>query len=189
MALRVRINESLESQGLRVSVNDLIIKASVAALKKYPKFNAHFVDDAIQTIEQINVGIAIAEEQGLILPAILDCGSKTLGEIARASRDLIERSGSGTLRPEEYTGGTFSVSNLGMFDVTSFTAIIHPPQAAVLAVGTVGKKPVVRGDQIAVAEVMTATVSVDHRVADGAEGARFLVEVKAALENPLSLVV
>ena len=189
MRLRAQINRGLEDAGIRVSVNDLIIKACVGALQKYPKFNASFAEDGIRMTSAINVGIAIAEEEGLIVPAILDCAGKSLSEIATASKDLIARSKSGTLRPQEYTGGTFSISNLGMFDVSSFAAIIHPPQSAVLAVGTVAKRPVVRDDQIAIAEVMTATLSADHRVADGAEGAEFLIEVKRLLENPLSLVV
>ena len=189
MALRRQINQSLESQGVRVSVNDVIVMACVGAIKRYPKFNAFFADDGIQMNERINVGIAIAEEEGLIVPAILDCADKTLSEISQAARDLIERSQSGALHPEEYTGSTFSTSNLGMFDVTSFAAIIHPPQTAVLAVGTVEKRPVVRNDEIVIREMMTATLSADHRVVDGAEGAQFMVEVKSLLENPLSLLV
>jgi pyruvate dehydrogenase E2 component (dihydrolipoamide acetyltransferase) len=189
MELRRQVNADPADDGARVSVNDLIIKACVGALKKYPKFNASFAGDGIALSELINVGIAIAEEEGLIVPAIMDCANKSLAEVARASKDLIGRSKSGTLRPQEYTGGTFSISNLGMFDVTSFAAIIHPPQSAVLAVGTVAQRPVVRDSQIAVAQTMTATLSVDHRVADGAEGARFLVEVKRLLEHPFSLMM
>ena len=136
----------------------------------------------------INVGIAIAEDEGLIIPAIMNCANKSLTEISTASKDLIERCKSGTLRPQEYTGGTFTISNLGMFDISRFVAIIQPPQAAVLAVGTVTKTPVVRDDDIAIAEMMTGTLSVDHRIADGAEGAQFITEVKRLLENPDSLI-
>ena len=188
MELRGQINSALEADGVRVSVNDMVIKACVGALKKYPKLNASFVEDALQMNEKVNVGIAIAEEEGLIVPAIMDCADKTIAQIAVASKDLAARSKSGTLHPQEYTGGTFSISNLGMFDVSSFVAIIHPPQSAVLAVGTVAKRPVVRDDQLAVAEMMSATLSVDHRVADGAEGARFIVEVKRLLESPAGLL-
>ena len=190
-AMRVRreINEVLEGDGVRVTVNDLIIKACVEALKKYPKFNAVFHDDGIQMNDKINVGIAIAGEEGLIVPAIMDCGSKSMREVAVASKDLAQRVESGTLRPQEYTGGTFAISNLGMFEISSFVAIIHPPQSGVLAVGTVMKKPVVKDDEVAVADVMTATLSADHRIVDGAEGARFLVEVKRLLEEPLALLV
>ena len=189
METRRQLNSTVTDKDSHVSVNDPIIKACVGALKKYPKFNAYFADDGIQMNEAINVGIAIASEEGLIVPAILDCGSKSLLEIARASKDLIERSKSGTLHPREYTGGTFSISNLGMFEVSGFAAIIQPPQSAVLAVGTVTRKPVARNDELAVADMLTATVSVDHRVSDGAEGAQFLVEVKQLLENPASLLL
>ena len=189
MSLRSQINERMQSEGVRISVNDLVIMACASALQKHPKFNSYFLDDAIQIQRRINIGIAIAEEEGLIIPAVMDCAGKSLGEIARASKDLIGRAKTGTLSPEEYTGGTFTVSNMGMYDVSSFAAIIHPPQAAVLAVGTVAKRPVVRGDEIAIAQVMTATLSADHRVADGAEGAELLMEIKKALENPFSFLV
>jgi len=185
MEFRVQINEALQAQGVRVSVNDLLIKACVEALKAYPKFNAFFSDDGMQMNDGINIGVAIAQEEGLIVPAIMDCADKSLAEIAVASKDLVERSNSGTLHPQEYTGGTFAISNLGMFDVTSFLAIIQPPQTAVLAVGTVAKRPAVRDDQVVVAQTMIATLSADHRIVDGAEGAQFLVEVKRLLENPV----
>ncbi len=189
MGLRAQINERMESEGIKISVNDLVVMACASALKKHPKFNSYFLDDAIQVQDRINIGIAIAEEDGLIIPAVMDCARKSLSEIAGAGKELINRAKTGTLRPEEYTGGTFTVSNLGMYDVASFTAIIHPPQAAVLAVGKVAKRPVVRGDDIAIAQVMTATLSADHRVADGAEGADLLIEIKKALENPFSFLV
>ena len=185
MELRTQVNEALESQGIRVSVNDLIIRACIDALKTYPKFNAFFEEDSIRMNDTINVGVAISLDEGLIVPAIMDCGEKSLTEIAQASKDLVERSNSGALHPQEYTGGTFAISNLGMYDVTSFVAIIQPPQTAVLAVGTVAKRPVVRGDHLAVAQTMNATLSADHRIVDGAEGAQFLVEVKRLLENPI----
>ena len=189
MGMRKQLNQELESEGVRITVNDLVLKACIGGLKKYPKFNAFFEDDALRMNDSINIGIAIAEEQGLIVPAVMSSGGMSLRELSTASADLIQRAQSGTLQAQEYTGGTFSTSNLGMFDVTSFAAIILPPQSAMLAVGTVSKRPVVRGDDIAVADVMTATVSVDHRVADGAEGARFLNEVKRLLENPTLLLL
>ena len=189
MSLRRQINKDFEDEGVRVTVNDLILKACIGALKKYPKFNAYFDDDGIRMNEEINIGIAISEEEGLILPAIMNSGTLSLKEIALASKDLADRAQSGTLRPQEYTGGTFSTSNLGMFNVSSFAAIIHPPQSAVLAVGKVYKKPVVDNDEIKIAETLTATISVDHRVADGAEGAQFLVEVKRLLEHPSFLLI
>ena len=189
MDLRKQINATLESEGVRVSVNDMIIRACAESLKGFPNLNSFYTDDGIQTNAGINIGIAIAGEQGLILPAIMDSGTMSLAEVARASKDLIERATKGTLHPREYTGGTFAVSNLGMFDVTSFIAIIQPPQSAVLAVGTVTPRPVVAGGEIKVASMMTATISGDHRVTDGAEAAQFLVAVKKMLEDPMSLLV
>ena len=188
MSLRKEINASLEGD-VRVSVNDLVIKACVHTIKGYPKFNSSYTDDGIRMHDSINIGIAIADENGLIMPAILDCGDKSLTEISAASKDLVRRSQSGTLHAEEYTGGTFSISNMGMFDVTSFVAIIQPPQSAVLAIGTVQKRPVVQGDSVVVREIMSATLSVDHRVSDGAEGAQFIVQLKEYLEHPLRLLV
>ncbi len=189
MDLRKQINATLESEGVRVSVNDMIIRACAEALKGFPNLNSYYTDDGIQMNDGINIGIAIAGEQGLILPAIMESGTMSLAEIAKASKDLVERATKGTLHPREYTGGTFAVSNLGMFDVTSFIAIIQPPQSAMLAVGTVAPRPIADGGEIKVASMMTATISADHRVTDGAESAQFLVAVKKMLEDPMSLLV
>ena len=189
MALRKQVNDQLSDDGVRITVNDLIVKACIESLKKYPKFNAYFQDDGIQFNNTINIAVAIAGEEGLIVPAILDCGGKTLRELSQMVKDLANRSASGTLNNQEYTGGTFAISNLGMFDVTGFLAIIHPPQSAVLAVGTVSEKPVVRDGELAVANIMNATISADHRIVDGVEGAEFIVEVKRLLENPMGLIV
>ena len=188
MSLRREVNEALPAEQ-RVSVNDLVIRACAIALGRHPKFNAFYREDHLQYNDAVNVGIAISLEAGLIVPGISDCGNKSLAEIAAASKDLIARANSGSLRNEEYSNTTFSVSNLGMFDVDSFAAIIFPPHAAVLAVGTVKEQPVVRDGQLAVGQVMQATLSTDHRVADGAEAARFLVEVKNLLEKPISLLL
>lgn len=189
MRMRRQVNDAFEGEGVRVTVNDLIIKACVDALKKYPKFNAFLEDDAIRLNDSVNVGIAMAVEDGLLMPAIMGCENMSLKGIARASKDLADRAQNGALRPDEYTGGTFGVSNLGMFDVSAFVAIIQPPQSAILAVGAVSKKPVVRDDEIVVRQIMNATISADHRVVDGAEGAQFLIEVKRLLENPLTLIL
>ncbi|MDP6455631.1 MAG: dihydrolipoamide acetyltransferase family protein [SAR202 cluster bacterium] len=190
MTLRSQINQSLTDEGVRVTVNDLIVKACVLTLKKYPKFNGFYQENGIKMNDAINIGVAIAIEEGLIVPALLDCGDKSLKELAAASKDLAERSASGTLSNQEYAGGTFAISNLGMFGVSSFIAIIQPPQTAVLAVGAVAKRPVVGDDdQITVAQIMTTTISGDHRIVDGAEGAQFVNEVKRLLENPLSMLV
>ena len=189
MTLRKQINDQLSEEGVRITVNDLIVKACIESLKKFPKFNAYYQEDGIQFNDTINIAVAIAEEEGLIVPAILDCGDKTIRDLSQMVKDLAERSATGTLNNQEYTGGTFAISNLGMFDVTSFLAIIHPPQSAVLAVGTVADKPVVRDGELAIAKIMNATISADHRIVDGAEGAEFLIEVKRLLENPMGLIV
>lgn len=188
MQLRRETNDAIPAEN-RVSVNDMVIKAATIALRRHPKFNAFFRGDHLQMNPSVNMGIAIALDAGLIVPGISGCESKSLVEIAAASRDLIARANNGTLRNEEYSGTTFSISNLGMFDVDSFVAIIFPPHAAVLAVGRVKEQAVAREGQLAVAQMMKSTVSVDHRVADGAEAAQFLVEVKNLLENPVSLLL
>ena len=188
MDLRRDINDQVDPDS-RVSVNDLIVKASALAIGRHPKFNSFFRDAYLQMNPSINVGIAIALESGLIVPGIPGCEGKTLAEIAVDSCDLAARATSGTLRAEEYTGTTYSVSNLGMFGVDSFTAIIYPPHAAILAVGAVKEQPVVRSGEITIAQIMKATLSVDHRVADGAEAAQFLSEIKRLLENPVSLLL
>lgn len=191
MRLRMGINEALADSGVRVSVNDMIIKASVNALTAQPKFNKFYEDDRLVGQSNINVGLAIALEQGLIVPALLQCQGKSLVELSRAAKDLGRRArgDGGTLTQEELTGGTFAISNMGMLDVESFSAIIVPPQSAILATGSVTKTPVVRDDQIVVADIMKATLSVDHRVADGAEGAVFLNEIRKNLENPARLLL
>ena len=192
MSVRKQLNDSLQD-GIRVSVNDMVVKAAARTLETFPNFNASFVQegqgDYLELHSDLNIGVAVALEQGLLVPAIRGCQSKSLVEIAQASSDLIQRAQSGALRAEEYTGGTFSISNLGMFDVDSFAAIIFPPNAAVLAVGTVKERPVVLDGEIAIAQIMKVTISIDHRVADGAEGARFLMELKGYLERPVSLLL
>lgn len=188
MKLREELNQTLEGEA-RITVNDMVVKAAANALKKFPQINASYLEDRLQANEKINIGVAVALEEGLVAPALLDCGNKSLAEIARASKDLVERARAGVLKQEEYTGATFTVSNLGMFDVDAFIAIINPPQSAILAVGTARSQPVVRGDQIVIAQQMKLTLSADHRVTDGAQAAQFLAEVKRLLQNPLSLLL
>ena len=190
MALRGRINDALADSGVRATVNDLIVAASVRALKKFPKFNAYYEDGSIRMNDDVNVGIAMALEEGLIMPAVVGAGEMSLAQIAQATKDLAARANQGILHPEEYSGGTFAVSNMGMMNVTSFVAIIQPPQTAVLAVGAVQRRPVVADDDsIVVRQMMTATLSADHRIVDGAEGAFFINEIKRLLENPLSVIL
>ena len=186
MALRRQINESLDEGG-HVTVNDMVVKAVAMTLKAHPRFNASFKGDHLELHAAANIGIAIALSEGLIIAAVPGCQDRTLLQIAEASRDLVRRAEGGTLRAEEYES-TFSISNMGMFDVDSFSAIIYPPNAAVLAIASVKEQPVVRDGQLTVARMMSATLSVDHRVADGAEAARFLVNVKALLEQPVKLL-
>ena len=188
MTLREELNE-LWAGETRLTVNDLIIKASALALVKFPAFNSHYQDGAIKPGPAINIGVAIALDDGLIAPAILDCSSKTLKDISIASRDLSARARSGVLRPEEYAEATVAVSNLGMFQVDSFIAIINPLQSASIAVGSVTKQPVVREGLITVADIMQCTISADHRVVNGAEAAQFVNEIKAYLEKPSSLLI
>ena len=190
MMLRAQINQAMAADGVRATVNDLIIAASVIALKRFPKFNAYYEESGLRMNDGVNVGIAMAVEEGLIMPAIVGAGNMSLREVAQASKEVAERAQQGTLSPEEYSGGTFAISNMGMMGVTSFVAIIQPPQSAVLAVGAVQKRPVVTDDdQIIVRQMMTATLSADHRIVDGAEGAMFINEIKNLLENPLSIIL
>ena len=188
MSLRRDVNDESDPEN-RVSVNDLMVKACALALAKHPKFNSFFRGDHLEVHGAMNIGIAIALESGLILPGVSNCESKSLLQVAAATKDLIARANSGTLRNEEYSSTTFSISNMGMFDVESFTAIIYPPHAAILAVGSVKQQPVVRDGELAVGAMMKATLSTDHRVADGAEAAQFLMEIKRVLENPVSLLL
>ena len=191
MSFRTQLNAELESSGARVSVNDMIIKALAMAIVKYPKWNTTFLDDRLEGHDSVNIGVAIALEAGLIVPALLGVHNMSLVDISNASKDLGSRArgDGGTLTQEELTGGTFSTSNLGMFGIDTFAAIIVPPQAGILAVGAVKPTPVVQDGEVVVRQVMNATVSADHRVGDGAEAAVLLNEVKDSLERPLRLIL
>ncbi|HOM81983.1 MAG TPA: dihydrolipoamide acetyltransferase family protein [Armatimonadota bacterium] len=188
LKLRDTIN-SVADDASRVSVNDLVVKAVAGALATHREFNARLVEDRLTQEEAINIGIAIALPDGLVAPALMHCEEKSLTQIARASKDLIARAKSGGLRPEELTEATFSTSNMGMFDVESFSAIIVPPQVAILAIASVQETPVVRNGQVTVAQIMKVTLSADHRAVDGAQAALFLQEVRKRLENPALLLV
>jgi pyruvate dehydrogenase E2 component (dihydrolipoamide acetyltransferase) len=188
LRLRQEINEQVEA-AQKVSINDLVVKATALALRKFPVLNASFAGESIQIHQRIDISIAVAIEEGLISPFIPDTDHKPLGAIAAASKDLIERARHGGLKPEEYQGGTFTISNLGMYGIESFSAIITPPQVAILAVGGVTKEPIYQDGQFVPADIMRVTISADHRVTDGAEAARFLAELKHLLEQPMLLVV
>lgn len=172
-----------------ISVNDLVLKATAIALTRHPRLNASLEGDAIRVHGAVHLAMAVALDDGLITPVIRDCHAKSLVEIAREARELAEAARAGRLKPEHYQGGTFTVSNLGMFGVEEFAAIINPPQGAILAVGAVTEQPVVRNGQLAIGRVMRVTVSADHRVTDGAQVALFLQDLKAILENPLRLLI
>jgi len=173
----------------KVSFNDIVIKAVANALSDHPEVNAHWMVDRIRHFNRVHVGMAVAIEEGLITPVIFDADRKTMVEISREAKQLAELARSRRLTPEQYTGSTFSVSNLGMLGIDQFTAIINPPEAGILAIGAVEEKPVVVDGNITVRQRMRVTMSCDHRVIDGATGARFLQSLKRLIENPLLLVL
>ncbi len=174
---------------LKISFNDIVIKVAAAALIQHPEVNASFQEKVIRYYERADIGVAVAIEDGLITPVVRSADRKSLSEIASEVRKLAERARSRKLLPEEYTGASFSISNLGMFGIDEFTAVINPPEGAILAVGAVTPKPVVRENEIVIRQVMRVTMSCDHRVIDGATGAKFLQTFRKIMENPLYLVV
>ena len=186
-ALREELN-ALEGQP-KISLNDLVVRASAIALLEHPGVNASFQGESIRVFLRVHIGIAVALDEGLITPVLRDCHAKSLAQIAVEARDLAERARLRKLRASELSGATFSISNLGMFDVAAFSAIINPPEGAILAVGSVRRVPVVEGESVTVGRLMALTLSCDHRVMDGAMGARFLQDVKRRLEEPLRLLV
>jgi pyruvate dehydrogenase E2 component (dihydrolipoamide acetyltransferase) len=185
--LRRSINE-LDAE-LKVSINDLIIKVAATALIQHPQVNASFQDKVVRYYERADIGVAVAIEDGLITPVVRSADLKSISEISREVRELAGRARTRKLMPEEYTGATFSISNLGMLGIDEFTAVINPPEAAILAVGAMTQRPVVREGEIVVRQIMRVTMSCDHRVIDGASGARFLQTFKKLLENPLLMIV
>jgi pyruvate dehydrogenase E2 component (dihydrolipoamide acetyltransferase) len=172
-----------------ITINDLVIKASAATLRRVPTVNAGWTDDGTALFDDIDISVAVAIPDGLITPIVRHADQKGLATISREMKDLAGRAREGKLKPEEFQGGGFSISNMGMFGVSEFAAIINPPQAAILAVAAGQKRPVVKNDSLAIATVMTCTLSVDHRVVDGALGARWLREFKRIVEDPLSLLL
>jgi pyruvate dehydrogenase E2 component (dihydrolipoamide acetyltransferase) len=189
LAARAKINAMLEKSGGKVSVNDMVIKAAAIALKQVPEANASYTPEGIALHHHADIAMAVAVPGGLITPIIRAAETKGLAQIAAEAKDLAERARSKKLKPEEFQGGTFSISNLGMFGVKSFASIINEPQGAILSVGVGDKRPVVRGDQLAIATVMSATLTCDHRVVDGATGARWLAAFKPLLEDPITMIV
>ena len=174
---------------LKISINDIIIKVTAAALMQHPQVNASFQEKIVRYYEHADIGVAVAIEDGLITPVVRAADQKSLSQIAAEVRELAERARSRKLKPEEYTGATFSISNLGMFGIDEFTAVINPPEGGILAIGAMTPKPVVRDNEIVIRQMMRVTMSCDHRIIDGATGAKFLQTFKKILENPLYLVV
>jgi pyruvate dehydrogenase E2 component (dihydrolipoamide acetyltransferase) len=189
--VRNQINEyaATLAQPVKVSYNDLIVKAVATALTRMPQVNVSFDNDRLLYRKQINVGVAVALDTGLIVPVVREADKRGVLDVARESRRLTDAARAGKLKPEEFSGGTFTVSNLGMFDVESFTAVINPPESAILAVGAIVPTPVVVDGQVVVRDQMKVTLSVDHRALDGALAARFLQELKHLLEQPMGMLI
>jgi pyruvate dehydrogenase E2 component (dihydrolipoamide acetyltransferase) len=188
MSFRKKLNERYADQGIKASPNDLTIKAVAAALRKHPWVNSAWTGDAIRQYEVVHIGVAVAVDEGLITPVIRNADKKGIAEIAQEVKELAGRARERKLKPEEYTGGTFSISNLGMFGITEFTAVINPPEAAILAVGAVEDRVVAVDGEATVRPRMRLTLSCDHRVVDGATGAQFLQTLKQNLEDPLMML-
>src|ERR687891_2033313 len=190
MALRKQLNAQLEDEGIKLSVNDFVMKACAVALRSYPNLNALYTTRGVELHEKVDMAMAVALDQGLITPVIRDIGSKGLAAISREAKDLAMRAREGKLQPDEYQGGTITVSNMGMFGIESFTAIINPPQAAIVAVSSIARRPDYdENGEIVPASMMKLTLSADHRIANGRDGALYMAEVKRVLENPVLLMV
>ncbi|HEX7314648.1 MAG TPA: pyruvate dehydrogenase complex dihydrolipoamide acetyltransferase [Pyrinomonadaceae bacterium] len=184
--MRKQLNE-LDPEN-KVSINDFVIKVAAVALMQHPAVNASFQEKTVRYYERADIGVAVALENGLITPVVRNASAKSVGQISREVKELAERARNRKLAPDEYTGATFSVSNLGMFGISEFTALINPPEACILAVGAMAPTPVVRDGEVTVRQMMKVTLSCDHRIVDGATGAKFLQTLKKILENPLYLI-
>jgi pyruvate dehydrogenase E2 component (dihydrolipoamide acetyltransferase) len=187
MKMREQLNR-IAPESEKISVNDLIVAAAARTLARVPDMNATYRGETLEKHSRIDIGIAVALPDGLIPPVLRSADRKTLRQIAAGSKELSERARAGRLRSEDLGSGTFTISNLGMFDVEEFIAIINPPEAAILAVGAVTPRPIAAGGEVRIASMMKATLSVDHRVADGAQAGRFMQELKKLLENPVNLL-
>jgi pyruvate dehydrogenase E2 component (dihydrolipoamide acetyltransferase) len=191
MEARKTVNAMLEEEGRKVSINDFVLKATAGALRKHPNCNAHWlgVDEGIRRFNAVHLGVAVAVEDGLITPVVRHAHQKGMARISEEVREMAGRAREKKLKPEEYTGATFSVSNLGMFGIEEFTAVINPPEAGILAVGGIEETPVVEDGEVVVRPRMKITMSCDHRVIDGAQGARFLQTLKGMLQEPAAILV
>ncbi len=189
MKLREQLNAMAANDSEKLSVNDLIVAASARTLKKFPNVNAYFKGDKMEMHDAVNVGVAVSVDDGLLTPVLHNADQKSLKQIAVETKELAARARANKMKPEDLGPGTFTISNLGMYGIDEFAAIINPPESSILAVGAVKKIPVVVSDQIQIAQVMKVTLSADHRIVDGALGARFLQELKKLLENPVNLLL
>jgi pyruvate dehydrogenase E2 component (dihydrolipoamide acetyltransferase) len=191
MSLCVELRERLKQVSEPPpSFNDMVVKACANALREFPRVNGAYRDGKWELYSRVNVGVAVAAQDSLVVPTVFDADKKSLGEIARQSRELIGKVRDGKITPPELSGGTFTVSNLGMYGIDSFTAVINPPQAAILAVGSLTKRPVVdEGGRIVARDTMNVTLVCDHRILYGADGAEFLARVRELLEQPLALAL
>ncbi|GAL96847.1 dihydrolipoamide acetyltransferase component [Acetobacter tropicalis NRIC 0312] len=192
MALRSQLNATSPEEGpdaFKLSVNDMLVKAAAVALKRIPTVNASFTEEAMILHDDVDISIAVSIPDGLITPIVRQADKKSLKQISLETKDLVKRARAGKLKPEEFQGGTFSISNMGMYGVKDFSAIINPPQAAILAIAAGRKQPVVKGNELAIATVMTVTLSVDHRVVDGSVAAEWLSAFRSVVESPLTLVI
>jgi pyruvate dehydrogenase E2 component (dihydrolipoamide acetyltransferase) len=188
--LRGQLKAAVEKTGGAVpSYNDMVVKAAAIALREFPRANGSYKDGHFELYSRVNIGVAVAAQEALIVPTVFDADKKSLGEIARDSRALAERVRAGAVTPPELSGGTFTVSNLGMFGVTEFVAVINPPQAAILAVGKMEPRAVVRDGEIVARNTMSLTLACDHRILYGADAAEFLARIKALLEQPIALAL
>jgi pyruvate dehydrogenase E2 component (dihydrolipoamide acetyltransferase) len=188
LKLRAELNKALESRGIKLSVNDMLVKAQGLALLQVPDANVSFAGDSLRKFSRADISVAVAIPGGLITPVIRDAANKSLSSIANEMKDLAARAKEGKLQPPEYTGGTASISNLGMYGIKQFDAVINPPEGLILAVGAGEKRPYIVDDALAIATVMSATGSFDHRAIDGAVGAEFMSVFKGLVENPLGML-
>ena len=188
LAARAKINTALESRGIKVSVNDMIIKAVALALKQVPEANASYTPDGIAMHHNADIAVAVAIDGGLITPIVRKAETKSLADISKEMKDLAQRARDRKLKPEEFQGGTFSVSNLGMFGIKSFNSIINEPQGCIMSVGAGDQRAVVKNGQLAIATVMTVTLTCDHRVVDGSIGAKFISAFKPLIEDPIKML-
>jgi pyruvate dehydrogenase E2 component (dihydrolipoamide acetyltransferase) len=186
---RARIKASAAEGDVIPSFNDMVIKAAALALREFPRANGAYRDGKFELYSRINVGVAVAAHDALVVPTVFDADVKGLRQIATETRALAARVRDGSITPPELSGGTFTVSNLGMYGITSFSAVINSPQAGILAVGAITERPVVSGGEITTAHLMTVTLACDHRILYGADGAEFLARIRALLEEPLGLAL